>query len=173
MITRLKRKDTGAGTKRLVFRKASGADTMAPITVPIKAMHTVSSKRYPSPSFAAEKKKLQSGCRKPANIFRKVCGLVLEKSGRERVNVQIRNRAARNRSSSLACSFFIVRSFRIKAARYRLKYSITHTVRNSISRMVPTLSYSNQEIFSLRSSPIPPAPTYPKMELCRTLVSNR
>ena len=38
MITRLKRKDTGAGTKRLVFRKASGADTIAPITVPIKAM---------------------------------------------------------------------------------------------------------------------------------------
>ena len=173
MITRLKTKDTKAGTNRFVFRKASGADTMAPITVPIKAIHTVSNKRYPSPSFPAEKKKLQSGCRKPPNIFRKVCGLVREKSGGERVNVQIRNRAASNRISSLACSFFIMRSLRIKAARYLLKYSITHTVRNSISRMAPTLSYSSQEIFSLRSSPIPPAPTYPRIELCRTLVSNR
>ena len=55
MITRLKRTDTGAGTNRFVFRKASGADTMAPITVPIKAMHTVSSKDTKSIFFSREK----------------------------------------------------------------------------------------------------------------------
>ena len=45
MISRLKRKQTGAGTNLLVFKKASGIERTAQITVPINAMHTVSKSR--------------------------------------------------------------------------------------------------------------------------------
>ena len=37
--------------------------------------------------------------------------------------------------------------------------SITNTAPKSITRIIPTLPYSRQLIFSLRRSPIPPAPT--------------
>ena len=165
MITRLKRKDTGAGTKRLVFRKASGADTMAPITVPIKAMHTVSSKRYPSPSFSPAENPvwLQKASKHISQSLWTGSGKIRQGKGKRADQKQ----GSQKQKQQSGLLFFYCALFSYQGIREcRLKYSITHTVRNSISRMVPTLSYSNQEIFSLRSSPIPPAPTYPKMELC-------
>ena len=94
----------------MVFRKASGADTMAPITVPIKAMHTVSSKDTQAHLFS-RKKKLQSGCRKPANIFRKVCGLVLEKIRQERVNVQTQKQGSQKQKQQSGLLFFLCALF--------------------------------------------------------------
>ena len=51
---------------------------------------------------------------------------------------------------------------RFRAAR--LMVSMINTVTNSASRIMPTLAYSRQPIFSFRIRPRPPAPTYPRME---------
>ena len=69
MTIRLKRTATGAGTNRLVPRKASGAAMTAPTEVPTIAMQMVSRRRHPRPSFFVEKKKVQSGCRIPVTML--------------------------------------------------------------------------------------------------------
>ena len=45
MMIRLKKKAVGAGTKRLVLRKARGAARKAPMAVPTMAMQMVSRSR--------------------------------------------------------------------------------------------------------------------------------
>ena len=54
---------------------------------------------------------------------------------------------------------------------YLLPFSIIKTVMNSITRIIPTLSYSLQPIFSFNIRPIPPAPTYPSIAAALTFIS--
>ena len=132
-----------------------------------------------------EKKKVQSGCVSPAAILFKAAALVLEKSGGVCVARQKRKSTAKPKriirpeirvfldkallpeKSSAICPLWIT------AVKYRFADSMTQTVRKSSSRIVPTLWNSRQEIFSFKIRPIPPAPTYPRMELCRAFVSKR
>ena len=51
------------------------------------------------------------------------------------------------------------RSSRIICESRLLIPSMMQTVRNSSSRIIPTLLYSSHETFSFSSRPMPPAPT--------------
>ena len=121
----------------------------------------------------------------PAAILFNAAALVLEKSGGVWAARQKRKSTVKPKSiirpetqifldksllpekSSAICPLWII------DVKYRFADSITQTVRKSRNKIVPTLWNSRQEIFSFKIRPIPPAPTYPRMELCRTFVSKR
>ena len=147
------------GIRQGVERKDRGTAITVPAQVPTRAMHTVSSSRYPKPLVSVSKKKAQSGWNRPEIMACTARGLIWEKSGGWRDSVQTKA----SRTAAPVRSRF-PRGDRLRSSRMiwdsrLLIPSMTQTVRNRKNRIMPTLPYSSHEIFSFSSRPMPPAPT--------------
>ena len=152
----------------MVFRKPAVPNTMARLPFNKKAMHTVSSKR-PVSLFSREKEApvwLQKASKHISQSLWTGSGKIWQGKGKR---LQIRNRAARNRSSSLACSFFVCALFRIKAARYRANIQ-SHTLLETASAEWSPLCPPPTRIFSLRKQSDTASSHISKMGLCRPVV---
>ena len=149
----------GRGSSFGVLKNAKGAASSAPSPVPASAMPTVSSSSQPSPSLPVPKKKRQSGCSSPVPMAESTVLLVCARSGGSIPTVQTTTHSSTAAQRTRFAGREMLRSPRMMRPSAWLSHSMQHTVTNRHMRIAPTRPYSRHEIFSLSSSPMPPAPT--------------
>ena len=159
ITTSLPIKAIGAGMNFLELINVSITANTAPAHVPATAIAIVSSIRYITPLFPVINMYSQSGCVIPCIIAPTTLIPSFDvDTSLTALRLYTKNTMIHTLIITFAVVFLLIRPSRY-AFRNVLIPSTTSTATKSITRIIPTLLYSRQLIFSLSSSPIPPAPT--------------